>query len=187
MCKKHYLRQWRHGSTEDPSWIKYPNGTKLTLPIVRELLAYDPNTGTFTWKVNPSKKVRAGEIVGYKDSDGYNRMVICKLPYLGHRLAWFWMTGQWPTQEIDHKNTVRGDDRWENLRPATRTFNAQNRRRARSDSSTGLMGATPNKKGFMAKITVNGKNIHLGTYATKEQAHAIYIAAKRKFHPGNTL
>lgn len=151
------------------------------------ILAYDPETGILTWREKPSRGVKKGAVAGEEKKEGYRRIKLGGEYEYAHRIAWFIMTGKAPNQEIDHLNTIRSDNRWVNLREATSTTNKQNRRKARSDSKTGVLGATPNKKGFMAKIRVDGKSIYLGTYSTTKRAHAIYVAAKRKLHLGNTL
>jgi hypothetical protein len=63
----------------------------------------------------------------------------------------------------------------------------QNQRRARSDSSTGLLGVSKNGSGWRAEIRVDGKKINLGTHKTPELAHLAYVNAKRKHHEGCTL
>lgn len=97
------------------------------------------------------------------------------------------MTGAPPPAEIDHINGATGDNRWANLRSATSSLNSQNCRHARSDNRTGLLGAMPNKKGFMARITIGGAKHYLGTFPSAQQAHETYLKAKRQLHPGNTL
>lgn len=79
------------------------------------------------------------------------------------------------------------DNRWDNLREATRTLNQENVRRARRDNSTGFLGVRRMKSNFQANIRVGGRSKNLGTYPTPEQAHAAYVEAKRRLHPGNTL
>ena len=151
------------------------------------MLAYEPSTGILTWREKPSRGVKVGTIAGEEKKEGYRRVKLGGEYEYAHRIAWFIMTGKAPDPEIDHRNTVRNDNRWDNLREATSTINKENRRRARSDSKTGVLGAMPNKDGFMARIKVNGKMHYLWTYPTTEQAHTVYIEAKRKLHYGNTL
>jgi hypothetical protein len=98
------------------------------------------------------------------------------------------MTGAWPLFEIDHRNGIGTDNRWKNLRDGTRSFNIQNQRRARSDNKTGFLGVhrsgKKERKGFVAKIQLDGKQRYLGVFSTAEAAHAAYLAAKRRIHPG---
>lgn len=186
ICRKHYLRQWRYGTTDDPSWIKNPPGTRLTLELLRECLHYAPETGKFRWLISPSKKVRKGDEAG--STTDYVRIIFCRKIYLAHRLAWFYMTGVWPRPEVDHRDTVRTNNKWGNLRLATSAVNKQNQRRAKSNNrSTRVLGVYPNKHRFYAKIQTSGKSLHLGTFDTIEQAHEVYIEAKRRMHEGCTL
>lgn len=97
------------------------------------------------------------------------------------------MTGGWPTNEIDHKNGVKDDNRFGNLRQATHLLNQQNQRKAQRKNKAGLLGVCAKRNGFMASIKVNGKNKWLGSFSTPELAHAAYVAAKRKFHEGCTI
>jgi len=97
------------------------------------------------------------------------------------------MTGVWPEFEIDHKNTIKSDNHWKNLRDKTHAFNMQNQRKAQSNSKTGVQGVSPNRKGFRARIGLGKKNHHLGTFPTQKEASAVYLAAKRKLHPGCTI
>ena len=86
------------------------------------------------------------------------------------------MTGSFPSGMIDHINGVCDDNRWSNLRQATRSQNAANQRIHR-DNTLGMKGVYRHGKRFAAKIRINGDGIHLGTYDTPEEAHSIYCEA----------
>ena len=97
-------------------------------------------------------------------------------------------TGAWPKGDIDHINGKRDDNRIANLRDVPRAVNRQNVLRARADNRVGLIGVKASRNGtYEARIGVNGKYLHLGTYRTAEAAHAAYVSAKRQHHIGNTL
>lgn len=102
--------------------------------------------------------------------------------YLEHRLAWFYMTGVWPAQ-VDHKNTVKSDNRFTNLRGATTSQNNRNRVKPRRNKS-GQKGVTERKRSgnWEANITVQGKDIYLGKFPTLEKAADAYNAAALKYH-----
>lgn len=159
----------------------YASGMKrmsITAERLQELLDYDPETGFFTWKKGP----RAGSIAGYwRTCDGYNSIMLYKKNYLGHRLAWLYVYGSMPEQEIDHINGIRADNRLVNLRKATRAENAANCRKRSSISK--LKGAfwQKDRNNFMAKIEVNDRQIYLGRFPTAEEAHAAYCAAAKKY------
>ena len=156
---------------------------------LRELLDYDPETGVFRWKTPiRGMRVRVGQIAGYIHLRGYRDIYIGKRKYQAHRLVWLYLYGRWPTDQIDHINGVKDDNRRENLREATNIENTQNARHARRNNKTKMLGviATP-WKSFKAEIKVNGKNNYLGTFATAEEAHAAYLSAKRLLHPTCTI
>jgi len=103
-------------------------------------------------------------------------------------MAWLYMTGSWPAAEIDHRNGNKSDNRWENLRDVQPVVNQQNKRRAQSNSKTGFLGVMVSGDGrFCARIRVNGRNKHLGSFRSPELAHAAYLMAKRELHEGGTL
>jgi HNH endonuclease len=145
--------------------------------LIRQVLEYDPDTGIFTWKVRVSTHVHAGDVAGYTDPKrGYVQIGLGGCVYLAHRLAWLYMTGESPSLEIDHRNGVRHDNRWANLRLATSAQNKQNRRMAR--------GATPFRGRWKAQIGLGNKvTKHLGMFDTEEEAHQAYLAAKAEMHP----
>ena len=159
----------------------------LTYERLREVLHYDPETGVFTWLVRTSTRIKVGDVAAAADGRGYIVIGVDGVLYKSHRLAFLWMTGEWPPQFVDHINGVRDDNRWSNLRPATRSENNQNVRRARAGNRTGLLGVCRYRKRFKAQIRVDGRNLCLGTFDTPEQAHEAYLAAKRRLHPGSTI
>ncbi|MEX5744645.1 HNH endonuclease signature motif containing protein [Massilia sp. X63] len=166
--------------------------TLPTLERVKELLEYDFKSGLFKWKkVTSNRAVLGAEAGWFHQASGYRIISIDGEKIRSHRLAWFYMTGAWPPDQIDHINGVRDDNRWCNLRPATDAQNAQNKRHAKSDNhSSGLLGVSRNDKRFRpwrAHLTLSGKYYHLGNYETKEEAHEAYLKAKRKMHPNCTI
>jgi len=157
----------------------------LTAEQLREALDYDPATGLFRWKVQPSSKarVKADDIAGCLTTDGYRHIMLDRKWHLAHRLAWLHMHGVWPIDQLDHRNGVRDDNRIANLREATRRQNSQNQRLANRTNTSGLLGAYPNHDRWRAQIRFGGRCYNLGTFDTPEAAHAAYLAAKRHLHP----
>lgn len=152
----------------------------------REVLAYDPATGELRWKQQLNSRSVVGTLAG-TPIHGHWRLNVFGKGHLAHRLIWFMVHGQWPEGQIDHINGIRSDNRIENLRVVTPRMNSQNRRTADKGSKTGFLGVSRNGKGFRAEIKYGGKNHHLGTYRTPEEAHYVYVQAKRIHHEGNTL
>jgi len=158
----------------------------LTAQRLREVLDYDRVTGVFRWRASRGP-AKGGDMAGCIGKDGYRRICVDWHDYLASRLAWLYVHGCWPENEIDHKNTITGDDRLQNLRDVTSTWNKQNKRRARTDNKLGMLGVSPNGKNFGASIGINGGRKWLGTFETPEAAHTAYVVAKRQLHEGCTL
>lgn len=165
----------------------------LTAERVRELLNYDPETGIFTRRSGRGTRWYAGEAVGSRQKSGYIEIGLCYQRVYAHRLAWLYMTGSWPKEQIDHKNGNRADNSFANLREATQAVNSQNQRRARSDNKAGLLGVfhryhTKNSgERFLAMISVDGRLKRIGLFPSAEEAHAAYVEAKRRLHEGCTI
>jgi hypothetical protein len=104
--------------------------------------------------------------------------------YRAHRLAWFWMTGEWPPGEIDHENRDPLDNKWKNLRLATRAQNAANMSGKRP--SHGLKGAYKSKRSgrWFSQISIDCKSVFLGRFDTAQEAHEAYMTAARKHFAG---
>lgn len=145
-------------------------------------LNYDPETGLFTWKYPTSRRVKAGQIAGGPSHRGYWRILISDVEYYGHRLAWFYTFGAWPAVDLDHRDGDKTNNKISNLRPATVSQNAANRK-IPVNNTTGFKGvrATESNR-WRAVVEHGGKQISLGTYGTREEAHAAYCeGAKRLF------
>jgi hypothetical protein len=98
-----------------------------------------------------------------------------------HRLAWLYMTGKWPDPECDHRDGDGLNNRWVNLREADRARQMQNVAPSKSGAS-GLLGAHKSKDRWISSITVGGRQHYLGRFATAEEAHIAYLAAKARLH-----
>ena len=162
----------------------------LSAERVREILNYNPDTGVFTWRAKPHKKassVVVGTIAGNVDDQGYIRIYIARFAYKAHRIAWMYVTGEPAPSIIDHINGDRTDNRFDNLRLATRSLNNQNRKYKSRSKKTALGVFSTKKGGFTARISVTicGRklSIHLGTYETEKEASDIYAGAKSLLHP----
>ena len=151
---------------------------ELTQAELKEKLEYNPETGIFTWLIN--KKI------GYLDKDGYLIITIKCKHYRAHRLAWLYMTGSWPVNQIDHIDRNRINNIFENLRDVTNTQNHWNEGYSKNNTSgyKGVYWYKPYKK-WKAQISVNGKHIHLGYFDIPEEAAKAYREAKEKYHKIN--
>jgi hypothetical protein len=153
----------------------------ITQEMLRLHFAYDPSTGQFD-RAN-------GKACGWLTEKGYLRVRFMGAQYRVHRLIWLYHHGAQPIGEIDHINGDRLDNRISNLRLVTPTINRQNQRKARSDSKTGLLGASPTGGGlFRAQIGMpGGIRKFLGNFESAEMAHQRYIKEKRALHAGGTI
>ena len=139
----------------------------LTADLLRHLLHYDPLTGAWTW-VNPlpHSRMQRGDTAGRIMDNGRRQIRIASGFYYSSRLAWLYMTGEWPKDQMDHINRIRDDDRWENLREATQSQNSFNREWA--ESSGDMRGIRPHGNKYRVDI-----QRYLGLYDTLEEAKAV--------------
>lgn len=168
---------------------------------LRAYLHYDPETGVLRWRprsLSEFSTERVGRIwnarfantvAGSLDAYGYIDISVQGNHVKAHRAVWALMTGTWPALDIDHINGVRNDNRWANLRLADRSANNENRRAARSDSKTGLLGVHLHKASglYQVRIGVRGKDHSIGYFKDKDEAAQAYLDAKRRLHEGCAL
>jgi hypothetical protein len=145
----------------------------VTAERLREVLDYDPETGLFTWRgANTGKgckTTRAGKGAGHINAQGYVTIGVGGRNYPAHRLAFLWMTGSCPS-EVDHRNQIKADNSWRNLREATRGQNIVNCTKRRKHDLP--RGVRPRNNSPRFQAMIGGR--HLGMYDTPGEAHAAY-------------
>lgn len=141
-----------------------------TIEQVKAHLDYDPETGVFVRKTGGGG-IRAGTQAGGKDAYGHRTISVCGKRMRAARLAWAIMKGEWPEGDVDHINRVKDDDRWCNLRLASRAQNCAN-----TTARSGLKGASwvSAKRKWKSQIRLMGKNVHLGYFTSESEAHEAY-------------
>lgn len=155
---------------------------RVSVDRLRQHLLYDPQSGILTWLDRPFIRAcvnaRTRFQVAGKTSDGYVRITItvdgveCYL--LGHRIAWALMLGEWPSEEIDHRDRDGLNNRWVNLRPASSQENKFNTGGwTRKELPKGVF-VHPQREGFFSSCRHNGKNNYLGTFSTPDAAKVAY-------------
>lgn len=156
----------------------------LTHERLKELFTYDPETGVFTRRISrgPFQK---GSVAGTEGRFASGIRCVIWLggkPYYRSRLAWFYMTGVW-AEEVDHRDRDTLNDRWNNLREATRSQNQANTKTYRNNK-TGQRGVhyRPEIGRFRAVISENGRNRSLGHFDTLEEAAAAWRSAAVNAH-----
>jgi hypothetical protein len=150
---------------------------RVTRARLRALLDYDSKTGEFRWRKRRGA-VKPGDIAGTL-VQGYRKIEIHGRSYPAHQLAWLCKKGKWCSQMIDHRDLDPSNNRWTNLRQATRSQNNANRR-VSSNNACGLKGVSPHQGQWRATISKNGRKHYLGNFATPQAAHAAYAKAARK-------
>lgn len=144
---------------------------------------YNPETGQFTRLIRQGRSNLPG-LLSPKPAklSGYLRHNFCGTVYYAHRLAYFYMTGTWPENDIDHINGIRHDNRWCNLRAASREINTNNVH-ATVKTPSGYKGVyrrnNKNSTKWQAKLSINGAEKWLGVFNTPEEASTAYKQAKQ--------
>ena len=163
---------------------------ELTQAYVRECFDYDPATGNLIWRARPQRHFKnrhasatnsglAGQVAGTLMSTQYRLVTLDRKTYLAHRLVWFWHHGRFPCQDMDHINRIRSDNRIENLRECSKTQNQQSRRSWRASGSRGVEQLSVGT--WRARIQLNGRPIHLGTFFSEKAAALAYARAAVDF------
>jgi len=155
----------------------------ITQSELKEVLEYNPDTGVFTWKKTVNSRAVAGSVAGTKMNTGYVRITIKQKMYTAHRLAYLYMTGNFPENFIDHINHIKDNNRWSNLRDATNSQNLANQVKPKTNTS-GYKGVYWNKvhKKWCAEIGYMKKKMHLGLYTTPQEAAEAYKKKAIEIH-----
>lgn len=139
----------------------------LTIEELRRNLLYNPDTGEWTWLISQSNFIQAGRRAGKIVGGGYRQIGFHGHWYYSARLAWFYMTGEWPGEQVDHINRDRVDDRWVNLRQASFGDNQANKK-LQSNNTSGYKGVSWDKATGMWEVRVN--RVYHGRYENIEDA-----------------
>lgn len=149
----------------------------LTQARLKELLRYDPATGLFTWLVTRAR-AKQGTVAGQVDN-GYVMIGVDGVRYQAHHLAYLYVKGVWCEGLLDHDDGDRANNRWANIREATRAQNNRNSK-TRSHNKCGLKGVQQHRSGkWASKIQFAGKQHYLGLFDTPEAAHQAYVDAAK--------
>jgi hypothetical protein len=138
----------------------------LTQEQLKEKLIYFPKEGYFI-------RLPLGNVAGYYEN-GYIKLKINSKGYFAHRLAWLYMTGEMPKDCIDHINGIKDDNRFENLREATKSQNNLNVG-IKKNNKSGYKGVSAYKNKWKATGYLNKKSIHLGYFKYPKDAHNAYV------------
>jgi hypothetical protein len=138
-------------------------------------------TGELVNLTNRHSQARKGDVAGHVDWQGYRAVKIDGYKYSAARLIWMWMTGEW--HEVDHINLQRADDRWVNLRKATRSQNCANKGVFYKPNKYGFRGVKRiSRFKYAAVIAKDGKEEYIGAYGTPELAALAYDVAAKRVH-----
>ena len=151
----------------------------LTQAQLKSQLSYNPETGIF----NRTLKTGIVKVTGSKNSLGYIQIKINGRGYSAHRLAWLYITGEWPKEHIDHINGIKGDNRICNLRESTKSQNQWNAGSQKNNKS-GFKGVSWHKRDqkWISSIRFHGKQKYLGSFADPEEAYLAYCDAAKEYH-----
>lgn len=150
---------------------------------IRERVHYDPDTGLFTWLTPPPGPQKVGSKAGYVGEHGYIYLMLARQTFRAQRIAWKYMTGEEPPPQVDHRDTNKANNRWDNLRKANDSENKINTGLTTLNTS-GFKGVCFDKANnkWRAMIRKNGKLYNLGRRNTPEEAHALYRQAAARLH-----
>lgn len=151
------------------------SGSGVSRELVSEYLSYEPQTGILRWRKSTYRRGRPGDIAGAIRA-GHRTVNLLGRRYVATHLIWLLMTGEWPPNQIEHRNNDGTDDRWDNLRPATQTQNTYNNS-IRRDNTSGYKGVHPYRRGNSSRWVAQIGKQHLGYFNAAEEAARAYDEA----------
>lgn len=148
-------------------------------------LSYSIVTGHFYWLKKRNWATEVGSIAGALNAEGYRYIKFKGKSYSASLLAFFYLYGRWSEYEVDHKNRIKDDNSWLNLREATSSENSRNSFKSKGQYLVGVFRTkdSPNKlkKTFGAQIQSPEGHKHLGVYYTELEAHEAYKKASVEY------
>ena len=192
-CKQCYIYEL---SIPHDDWVGEITLKNITQEYLKECVTYNQETGEFKRTSRPYNHFKSKRaMVMYhqrfmgldpcqKSKKGYLKIKLNYYVYPAHRLAWMYVYGKFPKDQIDHINGIKNDNRICNLRNVTNAQNQQNLYECMDGCHSGLLGAhyRSDDGKYRAAITLNGKTYSLGSYIDPNDAHDAYVKAKRKLH-----
>lgn len=175
--------------------LPFPSGKEIPVEVLRELLDYDPETGTLTWKKRDvsyfpneascrswNTRYAGRTAFTYTHFEGYKYGGIFSASHKAHRVAWAIYNGEWPKDHIDHINGNRADNRIVNLRVVSCSENLRNQK-IRKNNKSGVMGVSWRSDAgkWVVRITVNSRLMNLGLFSSFDEAVAVRKAAEREY------
>lgn len=124
------------------------------------------------WK-KQRRGCKVGERVGCLNTEGYRVFGFNGKQYKEHREIFFMVNGYYP-ELVDHKNRDTSDNKSNNLRDADQHQNQYNR--------DNVLGYREKRGKYEARISYNGKRIHLGTFNCSTTAHLAYLKAAKELY-----
>lgn len=148
---------------------------------IENYVSYNEDTGKLYKKESfPKSKKSCKEIVS-KSPKGYVKFQLFGKCYLAHRVIWYLLYNVWPTDQLDHIDGNKSNNRKDNLREASQSQNNQNRKKYLSSSIyKGVSKSKSKIAPWKATITLNKKQMHLGYFETEQAAHEAYCDAAKK-------
>lgn len=160
----------------------------LAQAYLHELFCYSLQTGVFTRRTTTSSNAKRGDEAGSVNGQGYLVVRIAGKKYYAHRLAFLYVTGEWPPETVDHIDGDPSNNSWGNLRLVSHAENHKNQKR-HSNNTSGVAGVHWHKASgkWQAYIRVNGKQKHLGSFDDKAAAVLVRLAAEIEhgYHPNH--
>jgi len=153
----------------------------ITQALLHEMLDYNKDSGVFVWKVRSAQKIRVGDIAGTVNAKGYVGIKLFGKRYLAHRLAWMYINGEFPDSFIDHANTVRTDNRIDNLRLSTHQENKRNGKLYKNNTS-GFRGVAFKQNAWVGSLEVGDRRVYVGRFKTAAEASAAVEKQAEKIH-----
>jgi hypothetical protein len=151
----------------------------ITQEELKEILDYNPDTGIFTNRVTRNSRAVKGTNLNPTNEGNYGSVHINKQKYLQHRLAWFYVYGKWPKEQLDHINRIKSDNRISNLRECSPRENSYNTKGQNKTSK--YKGVSLDNNKWKAQIRINGIKTTIGRFNTEIEAAKAYDEKAKEF------